>query len=227
MEYEELKVPMEGGSLLAWVIEADTKTSDVVLAAGDGTGNMADELRLAQALAQDATVVLFDWRGLGESADWDIDPGLILSPTFTTDLEAMVDFAADEGDHLTVVGVGVGETGGLALALGWVDPEVDAILAEAGWGDLDHLAEALATSGEALTVPGDDWPLLYTPAKALGAAPTGDKDVTLYLSADQTWWTWSDFREVRSLTDEPVRVSTATRIFGAATTSRRGSRLGL
>jgi hypothetical protein len=61
----------------------------IVLAGGDA-GNMSYQLNFAKELTQEGyTVVLFDYRGFGKSADFEMDKSMLYYNEFSTDLETV------------------------------------------------------------------------------------------------------------------------------------------
>ena len=123
MTYEATKArTADGASLAVWVIEADVKTNRLVLIAHDGEGNMGDHLDLADQLNDDATVVIFDWRGFGESSEFEIDNNMYIYAHFQDDIKAMIDFCRQQHQSITIVGQGMGA--GLALGVGWIVADV-------------------------------------------------------------------------------------------------------
>lgn len=85
----------DGAELKTWVLqpmgEMDQKTT-IILAYGDG-GNMSYWLDHCATLSQKGyTVVLFDYRGFGESSDFDMDPNQLYYDEFVVDLIAVFDW---------------------------------------------------------------------------------------------------------------------------------------
>ncbi len=95
MKKNEITTP-DKFKLKSWTFlpskEADNHTS-VVLAYADA-GNMSWWLTQATILSQVGfTVVMFDYRGFGESDNFAIDPRMLYYNEFATDLEAVMNFA--------------------------------------------------------------------------------------------------------------------------------------
>ena len=94
MTYKEEKVPEKDGAILnAWFFEAKNKTTNWMVISGSGDGNMADNIEIAsQFLSAGWNVCLYDYRGYGESSEFEVDPDIFIYPQFTFDLNAVLDY---------------------------------------------------------------------------------------------------------------------------------------
>ncbi len=178
LTYTETKVrTSDGSSLATWVVAAKTKTTRLVLVAHDGEGNMADVLPLVDQLSLTAHVVMFDWRGFGESSEFEIDNNMYIYPHFQDDLRAMIDYCRKSAADTSVVGLGM--AAGLALGIGWQSEGVSTIVADSPYLSLEDLDARLFAAGSSVKVPVDDMDPDLEPIYALLNAPTGEKDVLL------------------------------------------------
>ena len=94
MRYESHLVRTNDGIILnSWYFPAHTTTDKLILISHNGEGNMADYLRrVDQFLSLGYNVVTYDYRGFGESGEFDMDNNMYIYPHFQSDFEAMVDF---------------------------------------------------------------------------------------------------------------------------------------
>jgi pimeloyl-ACP methyl ester carboxylesterase len=83
----------DNARLNAWIInppEAQNNGTTIILSYGDA-GNMSYWLNQAAILSQlDFTIVLFDYRGFGESSDFEMNPEQLYYNEFATDLETVI-----------------------------------------------------------------------------------------------------------------------------------------
>lgn len=138
---------------------------------------MADVLPLVDQLSLTAHVVMFDWRGFGESSEFEIDNNMYIYPHFQDDLRAMIDYCRKSAADTSVVGLGM--AAGLALGIGWQSEGVSTIVADSPYLSLEDLDARLFAAGSSVKVPVDDMDPDLEPIYALLNAPTGEKDVLL------------------------------------------------
>ena len=116
MVYTAAEAKTEDGAVLkVWDFPcACDKPVGVVLIAHNGEGNMGDYLRRVDALVKNHAVVIFDWRGYGESSEFEIDNNMYVYPHFQSDMEAMFDYVRQQHSQtFDVHGFGMGA--GIAL----------------------------------------------------------------------------------------------------------------
>ena len=108
------------------------KPGPIVILPSDGSDNMASVLwhYAMLMLGRPYHVLTFDWRGFGESANWDIDTTQVVIPEFITDFKAAVDYAKSrqeyDGQHIGVFACG--PAGAVALAAAASQADIDAIV---------------------------------------------------------------------------------------------------
>jgi pimeloyl-ACP methyl ester carboxylesterase len=172
MKYEAHVVKTaDGASLKAWTFPAAEKSSRVLLIAHNGEGNMADYLRRADAFTRAGwTVVMFDWRGFGESSEFEIDNNMFVYPHFQADLEVMFDFCRKQyAASFDVYGWGIG--GGLALGVGFHRAEARKIIADTPFLSMEDLEERFSRWDEPMEVPFAGYDKRNEPKTAVTQAP--------------------------------------------------------
>jgi pimeloyl-ACP methyl ester carboxylesterase len=195
MEYTAHKVKTNDGNaeLNIWDFPCKAgKTTKLVLIAHNGEGNMADYLRRIDALRANYNVVAFDYRGYGESSDFEIDNNMYIYPHFTDDMETMIDWCRKQ--HVStfhLYGWGIG--GGLALGVGWSRTEIRRIIADTPFLSLEDLEERFSSWDSPMEVPFAGYDKRFQPIHAVENAPgknlegvqiiCGSNDV-LYKAAD-------------------------------------------
>ena len=146
MEYTAHTVTTsDGAKLKAWHIPSKTKSTKLILISHNGEGNMANYLRrVDQFTSIGYNVVVYDYRGFGQSSDFKIANNMYIYPHFQKDFEAMVDFCRKKyASSFDVYGWGVGA--GLSLGVGWNRAEVRAI-PSAGYDKKNEPKSALGSA---------------------------------------------------------------------------------
>src|SRR6185295_19903003 len=131
MIYKEEKIKTKDDMILnAWFFETSKKTTNWLVISHNGDGNMADNIELCgQFLSAGLNVVMYDYRGYGESSDFQVDADVFIYPQFITDLNTVLDYLRKSRaiTKFDLYGIGVG--GGLSLGVGANRPETKKIVA--------------------------------------------------------------------------------------------------
>lgn len=139
MQYKEEKVKTKDDAILnAWFFETSKKTTNWIVISANGDGNMADNIELCgQFLSAGLNVVMYDYRGYGESSEFQVDPDVYIYPQFITDLNSVLDYLRKTRaiTKFDLFGIGIG--GGLALGVGANRPETKKIVADGPWPGLE------------------------------------------------------------------------------------------
>ncbi len=132
LSFEEVTIKTNDGfNLKSWVCFANKtkeKNRTLVLAYGDA-GNMSYYLRQTVELVnQGYNVVLFDYRGFGESDNFSIDENVLYYDEFATDLQAVVAYAKEKFN--TKVGVWALSMGTISAVLANDSSPLDYLIAD-------------------------------------------------------------------------------------------------
>lgn len=179
MKYEAHTVATEDGvELKAWYFPANTKTTKLILIAHNGEGNMADYLdRVDQFTSTGYNVVTFDYRGYGESGEFEIDNNMYIYPHFQDDMKAMIDFCRKQYvQNFDLYGWGLGA--GLALGVGWNRAEIRKIIADTPFLSMEDLEERFSDWDEPMEVPFTGYAKNHEPLYSLDSEPTLHKGQT-------------------------------------------------
>lgn len=197
MEYTEHSVATaDGASLTTWAFPATSKSSDVVVLMHNGEGNMADYLRRVDQFRSDYNVVVFDWRGYGESSDFEIDADLYVMSEFVNDANAMIEWSAKQhGGDVIVYGWGMGA--GLALGTGWQSGSVRKIIADTPFLSMEDLEERFSSWDEPKKVPPRASSTLNVQA-VLAKKPAGPKDVLLIVGSNDALYSAKDLQAIKT-----------------------------
>jgi uncharacterized protein len=108
------------------------KPGPIILLPSDGSDNRASVLwhYAMLLLGRPFHVLTFDWRGFGESANWDIDTTQVVIPELLTDFKAAIEYAKTrpeyDGEHLGVLACG--PAAAVALAAATAPTDLDAVV---------------------------------------------------------------------------------------------------
>ncbi|NRF38191.1 alpha/beta fold hydrolase [Pedobacter foliorum] len=94
IKYETYKIKVNDSvTLNSWVcLQSDLKRPFIVVSGSDA-GNMANSLGQAKALFDEGyNVVLYDYRGFGESSDFKMNPNMVYYNEFSADLNKTIEF---------------------------------------------------------------------------------------------------------------------------------------
>lgn len=180
MIYEEEDVPTaDGAKLKAWYFPSTgSKTTKLILMVHNGEGNMADYLRkVDQFRTKGFNVVTFDYRGYGQSSDFEIDNNMYIYPQFQDDLKAMIDFC--RGNYVQsfdIYGFGIGA--GLSLGIGWNRNEIKKIIADTPFLSMEDLEKRFSSWDTPMEVPFAGYENKFMPLFALDTPPNVLKNQT-------------------------------------------------
>ena len=206
MTYKEEKIPEKDGAILnAWFFESKTKTTNWMVISGSGEGNMAEHLEVAgQFLSAGWNVVLYDYRGYGESSEFTIDPDIYIYPQFAADLNAVLDYLRKSRaiTKFDLFGIGVG--GGLALGVGANRTETRKIIADGPWISLEQIKKKIKfVSNKDVIIP-FGYDKNYEPLYAIDKSRPNIKGVMVIVSAQDSLVNPNDVKQLRGVTETVV-----------------------
>lgn len=149
IEYEVIDIATEDGKTLrGWLYKPRERSAKAVIMSHSGEGNIADLIELASNFVTlGYYVITYDYRGYGESSDFDINPNFYIYAQFENDLNAAINYAnryLSRARTLHLWGVGMGA--GLSLAVGANRTEVDGIIADSPYATLDAIQASIASA---------------------------------------------------------------------------------
>ncbi len=172
MIYEEHKVDVsDGAKLVAWYFPNQKKSTKMILVSHNGEGNMADYLsNVDMLLSIGYNVLIYDYRGFGESSEFEMDKNMYIYPHFQDDVIAMIDFCRKQfAPTFYMYGWGMGA--GLSLGIGYNRPEVKRIIADTPFLSMEHLEMRFSSWDEPMEVPFAGYDKKYEPIYSLDLPP--------------------------------------------------------
>jgi pimeloyl-ACP methyl ester carboxylesterase len=199
MVYDEVRVTVpDGAELNAWYFPSNVVTTQLILISHNGEGNMADNLRLVDQFRTNGyNVMIYDYRGFGESSAFAIDNDMYIYPHFQDDLKAMIDYCRQEhAGTFDLYGWGIGA--GLSLGIGWNRPEIKHIIADSPFLGMSDLEERFASWDKPMEVPFAGYEKKYEPINAVQLQPqAGLLGVMLIVGSNDPLYSPEDYQELK------------------------------
>lgn len=194
MKYEASKVKTNDGEaeLNAWYFPSKKKTTRLILISHNGEGNMGDYLRRVDQFLNTSNVMFYDYRGYGESSDFEIDNNMYVYPHFQDDLETMIDYCRKEHTKtFDLYGFGIGA--GLSLGVGFGRVEMNKIIADTPFLSMEDLEERFESWEEPMEVPFKGFGENNEPISAVAATPGKNlKSVKLIIGSNDALFNKED-----------------------------------
>ena len=122
----------------------------------DGQGNMADNIEIiSNFLSLGYFVVSYDYRGFGESSDFNINPKFYMYSEFEKDLNHAINYVKKYHAKLTMLDLyGIGMGAGLSIAVACNNVQVKRVIADAPYYALSHMEKRMKdVMGETVLMP--------------------------------------------------------------------------
>jgi dienelactone hydrolase len=158
MQYEEKSIPTEDEliTLKAWFFKPAESSKRVIILSDDGEGNMADNITLiSQFLSLGYNVLAYDYRGFGESSDFNINNKFYIYNEFQKDLTAVINYVRKYHATLTVLDIyGKGMGAGISIAVACNNTNVKNVIADSPYYSLSETKQKYKeTSGTMYLMP--------------------------------------------------------------------------
>lgn len=153
MTYEKLMIPSSGGaSLHAWYFPSDLG-DQLMIISHDGVGNMGDYLERVRILINYGfSVVIYDYRGYGQSSDFRVNNLQYVYKEFYDDFDAVYNYCEDRFHHeLIAYGWGIGA--GISLTRGYLKDDIAGIIADEPFVDFTTLKSRFTEINAIMTLP--------------------------------------------------------------------------
>jgi len=209
LKYENLKIKTaDGATLNTWYFPNQQKRStNMIIICHNGEGNMADYLdRVSRFLSGDYNVLIFDYRGFGESSPFEIEEKMYIYPQFTKDFEAVTDYAKRTFPH-KFYAYGWGMGGGLALGMGFQGKVYKKIIADAPFPSLQDIRKRLKeNAGIEIEVPEIGYDKKYEPLYSLENKTPACEGVLLMVGGADPVLGEAEMKEIQAKNKKLVKV---------------------
>lgn len=209
LKYESLKIKTsDGADLSAWYFPNQQKRStNLIVVCHNGEGNMADYLdRVSRLLSGDYNVMIFDYRGFGQSSPFEIDEKMYIYPQFTKDFEAITDYCK-RTFPCKFYAYGWGMGGGLALGMGFQGRIYKKLIADAPFPSLQDIRKRMKdNAGIEIEVPEIGYDKKYEPLYSLENKTPACEGVLLMVGASDPVITEGEMKEIQSKNKKLVKI---------------------
>ncbi|MBK5284368.1 MAG: alpha/beta hydrolase [Bacteroidia bacterium] len=203
MQYKEEKIKTKDDMILnTWFFETTKKTTNWLVISHSGDGNMADNIELCgQFLSAGLNVVMYDYRGYGESSEFTIDPDIFIYPQFITDLNTVLDYLRKSRaiTKFDLFGIGIG--GGLSLGVGANRPETKKIVADGPWTGLEIMKKKYKEKKDKDIIIPFGFDKNFEPIYAMDKPRNSIRGVMIIVSPQDELITPNDTKMIKSVTE--------------------------
>ena len=142
MDYKEVSIETSDKLMLkGWFFNSKANPCKTIILSDDGDGNMSDMIEIASNfLSLGYNVLTYDYRGYGQSADFQINTKFYIYSQFEKDLNAAVDFVIKYHSTCKIIhlyGLGIGA--GLSIGVGANRREVTKVIADSPYGTFEGI----------------------------------------------------------------------------------------
>ena len=145
MDYKEVNIETPDKQILkGWYFNNKALPCKTIILSDDGDGNMSDMIEIASNfISLGYNVLTYDYRGYGQSADFQINPKFYMYPQFEKDLNAAIDFVMKYHSTCKIIhlyGLGIGA--GLSVGVGANRREVSKVIADSPYPTFELIQKA-------------------------------------------------------------------------------------
>lgn len=158
LTYEEVTITTSDNvNLKGWLYRPAEVSYKMIILSDDGDGNMADLIEIASNFVSlGYNVLTYDYRGYGESDNFEIKNSFYIYSQFSIDLNSVIDYVKKyhaKNRNLQLYGQGIGA--GLSLANGATRcGEITRIIADSPFSTLEDVKNAIKiASGQDVLMP--------------------------------------------------------------------------
>ncbi len=174
LTYEEVTfVTSDNINLKGWLFSPKEISYRMVIISHSGDGNMSKMIEIAsQFTSIGFNVLTYDYRGYGESDDFDIKNDFFIYAQFEKDLNAAIDYVKryhSKNRNINLYGVGIGASMSLSIGANRCD-QISKIIADSPYLTLEDAKTAIKKNyGKEVLLPLGFDKLLLEPKHALAA----------------------------------------------------------
>jgi dienelactone hydrolase len=202
LKYKEYEIETKDNyKLKAWLFLPPRTSGTTVIICHDGEGNMQKTIEKAGFfMSMGYKVLTYDYRGFGESDDFDINEKFFIYAQFQKDLDAVIDFADNQANNTRVYLYGKGMGAGLSLATGANSRKVQKVIADSPYKDLISLQAKFKTAkSEDILIPLAYDKNLIDPAVGLANKEAKLKKYLIIYGGDDEIYDKSDMKDLSKI----------------------------
>ncbi|UCD37626.1 MAG: alpha/beta fold hydrolase [Fidelibacterota bacterium] len=174
LEYESVVIKTKDNyDLRGWYIKSQAGSAKgTIIFSGPDAGNMSYLLDpMPMFIHHGYNVLLFDYRGFGESQDFDIDPDILVYPEFLDDLHSVVDYVKAKGEKKIIL-FGISMGAAISTGIPGQRDDILAVIADGAYTTLDEVVKLVnqklleEESDRRFKIP-NDYPVSALPINAV------------------------------------------------------------
>lgn len=142
LQYEEVAITTSDNlTLKGWLYRPQEASFKMIILSGSGDGNMADLIEIASNFVTlGFNVLTYDYRGYGESADFEINNNFFIYAQFEKDLNAAIDYVRKYHSKMKLVDLWGKKVGaGLSLSVACNRKEIFQVIADSPYSTLEGI----------------------------------------------------------------------------------------
>jgi uncharacterized protein len=146
LDYQEVTFETEDDlTLKGWLYKPATPSFKMIILSDDGEGNMADFIELASNFVTlGFNVLTYDYRGYGESADFNINTNFYIYAQFEKDIQAAINYVRKYHSKMKIVDLyGKGIGAGLSISVGANRPEIFQVIADSPYSKFEDMKKRI------------------------------------------------------------------------------------
>jgi len=141
LEYESVLIKtLDGYDLSGWLVQSKRDNSKgTIIFSGPDAGNKSYLLDLIPIYIHDGyNVMLFDYRGFGESQDFDIDADMLIYAEFLDDLNSVIDYVKSKAEkNIVLFGISMGAA--ISLGVAGQRNDISTVIADGAYTTTDKV----------------------------------------------------------------------------------------
>lgn len=212
IKYKEIVIKSNDGKadIKLWYFPSVNESDKLMIIAHNGEGNMANYLRRVDRFKRIGySVVTFDYRGYGESSEFEINPDMYIYPQFTDDLISVMDYCKKNFQAtFDLYGWGIGA--GLAAGVGCNRTDIKRIIADTPFLSLGDLEQRFNQQKQWKEVPERGYDPMFEPITSIKQASGENlKGILLIIGSNDVLFNSKDMEKLRSQNRKlvwPIRV---------------------
>lgn len=200
LEYDEVTIQTSDNlNLKGWLYKPQTPSFKMIILSGSGDGNMADLIEVASNFVTlGYNVLTYDYRGYGESEDFNINNNFFIYAQFEKDLNAAIDYSRKYYSKMKIVDLyGVQVGAGLSIAVGCNRKEIFQVIADSPYSTLEGIKKKFKEfAGKDVLLPLGFNKYMIEPFYALESKGTAIYGVLLIAGEKELVYSLADIKEL-------------------------------
>ncbi len=200
LDYEEVTITTSDNlNLKGWLYKPQKPSFKMIILSGSGDGNMADLIEIASNFVTlGFNVLTYDYRGYGESENFNINNNFFIYAQFEKDLNAAIDYSRKYHSKMKILDLWGKEVGaGLSIGVGCNRKEIFQVIADSPYSTLEGIKKKIKeVSGKDALLPLGFDKYMIEPYYALESKGTALYGVMFIAGEKETIFTPEDIKNL-------------------------------